>query len=47
MSELGTTVVVGVGKGLGASLCRRFAEAGHPIAKAARDAKNLAPFVYE
>ncbi len=47
MSELGTTVVVGVGKGLGASLCRRFAEAGHPIAMAARDAKRLDPLVHE
>ena len=47
MHELGTTVVVGVGEGLGASLCRRFAAAGHPVAMAARDADKLAPLVRE
>jgi len=47
MSELGTTVVVGVGAALGASLCRRFAAAGHPVAMAARDAEKLAPLVRE
>ena len=47
ISELGTTVVVVVGKGFGASLCRRFAEVGHPIAIAASDAKRLTPLVHE
>jgi NAD(P)-dependent dehydrogenase (short-subunit alcohol dehydrogenase family) len=47
MSELGTTVIVGVGEGLGASLGRRFAAAGHPVALAARDADKLAPLVNE
>ena len=47
MSELGTTVVVGVGAALGASLCRRFAAAGHSVAMAARDAEKLTPLVRE
>ncbi len=47
MSVLGTTLVVGVGEGLGASLCRRFAAAGHPIAMAARDTTKLTPLVDE
>ena len=47
MPELGTAVIVGVGVDLGASLCRRFAAAGHPIAMAARDANKLAPLVHK
>jgi len=39
-SELGTTLFVGVGEGLGESLCQRFAAAGHPVAMAARNIKN-------
>ncbi|MEE2746497.1 MAG: SDR family NAD(P)-dependent oxidoreductase, partial [Pseudomonadota bacterium] len=46
-SELGTALIVGVGEGLGASLCRRFAAAGHPIAMAARNIKKLTPLVDE
>ena len=38
MSENATAVVVGVGPGLGAALCRRFAQAGMNVAAAARDA---------
>jgi len=47
MPELGTAVIVGVGEGLGASLCRRFASAGHPIAMAARNIDKLTPLVNE
>ncbi len=47
MSELSTALVVGVGEGLGASLCRRFAAAGHPIAMAARNTTKLTPLVEE
>ncbi len=43
MKEPGCVLVVGVGSGLGASLCRRFAEAGYGIAMAARHAGKLAP----
>ena len=43
MKEPGCVLVVGVGSGLGASLCRRFAKAGHNVAMAARDAGKLAP----
>ncbi|HJO73569.1 MAG TPA: SDR family NAD(P)-dependent oxidoreductase [Rhodospirillales bacterium] len=43
MKEPGSVLVMGVGSGLGASLCRRFAEAGHKVAMAARDAGKLAP----
>ena len=43
MNEPGSVLVVGVGSGLGASLCRRFAAAGHTVAMAARDAAKLAP----
>ncbi len=42
MKEPGCVLVVGVGSGLGASLCRRFAGAGHVVAMAARDAGKLA-----
>ena len=38
MSGNGTAVVVGVGPGLGAALCRRFAQGGMNVAAAARDA---------
>ena len=47
MSVLGTAVIVGVGEGLGASLCRRFAIAGHPIAMAARNIDKLTPLISE
>jgi NAD(P)-dependent dehydrogenase (short-subunit alcohol dehydrogenase family) len=47
MPSPGTAIVVGVGPGLGASLSRRFAAAGHPIAMAARNAARLAPLVQE
>ena len=43
MNEPGSVLAVGVGSGLGASLCRRFAGAGHAVAMAARDAGKLAP----
>ena len=43
MKESGSVLVVGVGDGLGASLCRRFAGAGHAVAMAARHAGKLAP----
>ncbi len=36
MAEPGTFLVLGVGPGLGASLGRRFARAGHPVALASR-----------
>jgi NAD(P)-dependent dehydrogenase (short-subunit alcohol dehydrogenase family) len=38
-----TTYVLGVGPGLGASLCRRFARAKHSVAIMARSDKSLAP----
>jgi NAD(P)-dependent dehydrogenase (short-subunit alcohol dehydrogenase family) len=38
-----TTFVLGVGPGLGASLCRRFARGGHGVAIMARSQKSLAP----
>lgn len=46
-SSLGTAVIVGVGSGLGRALAKRFAEAGHPIALAARDTGKLAGLVEE
>ena len=36
MAGKGSVIVVGVGPGLGASVARRFAKAGHPVAVAAR-----------
>ena len=36
MADQGSVIVVGVGPGLGASVARRFAKAGHPVAVAAR-----------
>lgn len=36
MAALGTTLVAGAGPGLGAALARRFAQAGSPVAVAAR-----------
>ncbi len=36
MADKGSVIVVGVGPGLGASVARRFAKAGHPVAVAAR-----------
>jgi NAD(P)-dependent dehydrogenase (short-subunit alcohol dehydrogenase family) len=47
MASPGTAIVVGVGLGLGASLCRRFAAAGHPVAMAARNTAKLAPLLRE
>ncbi len=47
MTEPGTAVIVGVGPGLGWSLCRRFAKAGHPVALAARDIDKLLPLIAE
>jgi len=37
----GTAVIVGVGPGLGTSLARTFASAGHPVALLARDQARL------
>ena len=36
MADKGSVIVVGVGPGLGASVARRFAREGHPVALAAR-----------
>ena len=41
----GTCIIVGVGPGLGASLARRFASAGHKVAVAARNVDKLASIV--
>ncbi len=43
----GTCIIVGVGPGLGASLARRFAAAGHNVAVAARNVDKLAAIVDE
>ena len=40
-------IVLGVGPGLGASVARRFAKAGYPVAVAARDAYKLTDLVKE
>lgn len=45
MTEGSTCIVVGVGPGLGAAVGRRFAEAGHPVALAARNVEKLGDFV--
>jgi len=45
MSGNGTAVVVGVGPGLGAALCRRFAQGGMNVAAAARDAAKTEKIV--
>jgi NAD(P)-dependent dehydrogenase (short-subunit alcohol dehydrogenase family) len=47
MADQGTCIVVGVGPGLGSAVARRFAQAGHRVALAARHADKLAPFVNE
>ena len=47
MSGSGTAVVVGVGPGLGAALCRRFARGGMNVAAAARDAAKTEKIVAE
>jgi NAD(P)-dependent dehydrogenase (short-subunit alcohol dehydrogenase family) len=47
MSSGGTAVIVGVGPGLGAALCRRFAREGMNIAVAARDAAKTGKIVAE
>ncbi len=46
-SNPGTCIIVGVGPGLGASLARRFASAGHSVAVAARTAGKLDGLVEE
>ena len=40
MSENGPVIIVGVGPGLGASLCRRFSKEGMKVAVAARNAEK-------
>ncbi len=45
MSGNGTAVVVGAGPGLGAALCRRFAQGGMNVAAAARDAAKTEKIV--
>lgn len=47
MSSGGTAVIVGVGPGLGAALCRRFAREGINIAVAARNAAKTEKIVAE
>ena len=47
MSSGGTAVIVGVGPGLGAALCRRFAREGMNIAVAARDTAKTEKIVAE
>ena len=47
MSGTGTAIVVGVGPGLGAALCRRFAREGLDVAIAARDAAKTEKIVAE
>jgi NAD(P)-dependent dehydrogenase (short-subunit alcohol dehydrogenase family) len=44
---MAVTYVLGVGAGLGAALCRRFASAGHAIALMARNEQTVAPIVAE
>ena len=46
-SNPGTCIIVGVGPGLGAALARRFANAGHAVAVAARTEGKLAGVVDE
>lgn len=47
MSGNGTAVIVGVGPGLGAALCRRFAREGMNVAAAARDAAKTEKIIAE
>jgi NAD(P)-dependent dehydrogenase (short-subunit alcohol dehydrogenase family) len=47
MAESGVAVVVGVGPGLGAALCRRFAKAGLRVAAAARDKERVSALAKE
>lgn len=47
MSEEMTAVIVGVGPGLGASLVRKFSEAGYRIAAAARNPERLGGLIEE
>ena len=41
MAAKGSVIIVGVGPGLGASLARRFAREGHPVALAARTQEKV------
>lgn len=47
MKKSGSALIVGVGSGLGASLCRRFAKAEHKVAMVARDAGKLVPIAHD
>ena len=47
MSGNGTAIIVGVGPGLGAALCRRFAREGMNVAVAARDVAKTEKIVAE
>ena len=47
MSGNGTAIIVGVGPGLGAALCRRFAREGMNVAVAARDVAKTKKIVAE
>jgi len=47
MANQGSAIIVGVGDGLGATLTRRFARAGHAVATVARDIDKLAPLIGE
>lgn len=47
MNEYRTSLIVGAGQGLSASLARRFAQSGIRVALAARDAGKLAPLCDE
>ncbi|HZD26557.1 MAG TPA: SDR family NAD(P)-dependent oxidoreductase [Alphaproteobacteria bacterium] len=47
MAGAESCIVVGVGPGLGAAIGRRFAQAGHAVALAARHPERLAPIVQQ
>jgi NAD(P)-dependent dehydrogenase (short-subunit alcohol dehydrogenase family) len=44
---LGTTIIVGVGPGIGLELARAFAQDGHPVAMLARDKAKLDTYAAE